>query len=121
MSKKILVVDDDELTVHLLTSRLQDAGYAVVSAGTGEEGLKLVMTEKPDVVIMDIMLPDQQGADVVKSFTQFEEIPNDIIVVFLSGIISQSDEDGGKIKIGDKTYPAIAKPIDFGQLLTLIK
>lgn len=120
MLKKILIVDDDELTIQLLTSRLQEAGYAILSAATGEEALKLTIAEKPDVVIMDIMLPDQQGSDVVKSFDRYKEIPDDLNVIFLSGIISRFDETGEKLQIGGKDYPAIAKPINFNQLLSYL-
>lgn len=120
MSKKILIVDDDDLTLRLLTSRLEDEGYAVLAAETGSAALKQAIIERPDVVIMDIMLPDMQGSDVVKCFQESKDISDTMDVVFLSGIISNEDDLGQTVQVGNQLYPAVAKPIDFDRLLTLI-
>lgn len=117
MDKKILIVDDDELTVHLLTSRLEEADYIIISATTGQAALELVLKEKPDIVIMDIMLPDMQGSDVVRELDRHSAIAEDMKVIFLSGIISSSEEEGQSLQVGQRFYPAIAKPVDFKKLL----
>ena len=121
MAKKILIVDDDELTKRLLSCRLTEEGYDVVSAQTGAESIKQAMHEKPDIVIMDIMLPDMQGSDAVKAFQDRANIADDMTIVFLSGIISRADKDDGKVQVGTKLYPAVAKPVDFDELLELIR
>jgi DNA-binding response OmpR family regulator len=120
MSKKILIVDDDALTTRLLTSRLEAAGYCIVTAENGADALKCAVWEKPDVVIMDIMLPDMQGSDVVKLIQTNSGVPKNLKIIFLSGIISQADDLDQRIQVGGQNYPAVAKPIDFEQLLSFI-
>ncbi|MGC8874810.1 MAG: response regulator transcription factor [Chloroflexia bacterium] len=56
MSKKILVVDDDPDTVEVIRLTLESKGYEVVSAANGEEGLRRVVEEKPDLIILDVMM-----------------------------------------------------------------
>ena len=120
MSKKILVVDDDVLTVRLLTDKLIRAGHIVLTAATGEEAIHQAIHERPDIVIMDIMLPDMQGSEVVKELQGHLDVIRHMKIFFLSGIISQQDDRGGKIKVGQEFYSAVAKPIDFDQVFDLI-
>lgn len=61
MNKKILVVDDEEEYRVLLDRILTGAGYAVFAAGTGQEGLKLFASHRPDLIMLDVMLPDMLG------------------------------------------------------------
>jgi len=121
MAKKILVVDDDELTKRLLSRRLIEEGYEVVTASSGAEAIQSAIKEDPDAVIMDIMLPDMQGSDVVRTFQEDVRIRGKrMTIVFLSGIISDADDAGEKIQVGGVFYPAVAKPVDFDQLLRWI-
>ncbi len=64
--KKILVVDDEEALVEALTARLQMEGYQVLSAFTGEKGLQTAQVEKPDLIILDIFLPGEDGLAILK-------------------------------------------------------
>ncbi|HSV43693.1 MAG TPA: response regulator [Candidatus Bathyarchaeia archaeon] len=118
MSRKILVVDDDELTLRLLTTRLQAARFAVIEANNGRDALRKAISDRPDIVIMDIMLPDMQGSDAVKLMQDNPELSN-IKIIFLSGIISRQDDSGQTIQVSGQFYPAVAKPIDFEKLMSL--
>jgi len=70
--KKILVVDDEE-SIHLLyREELEEEGYEVISAMTGEEGLKLFQEEKPDLVILDINMPGMDGIEVLRQMKQMQ-------------------------------------------------
>lgn len=121
MAKKILVVDDDELTKRLLSRRLIEEGYEVVTASSGAEAIQSAIKEDPDAVIMDIMLPDMLGSDVVRTFQEDVRIRGKrMAIVFLSGIISDADDAGEQIQVGGVFYPAVAKPVDFDQLLQWI-
>ena len=70
MKKKVLVVDDEQSIVTLLKYNLQQAGYDVVTAMDGEEGLNLALTANPDVILLDLMLPKKDGMDVCKELRQ---------------------------------------------------
>ncbi|MEW5895116.1 MAG: response regulator [Candidatus Omnitrophota bacterium] len=119
MPLKILIVDDDDLTLKLLTRRLESAGYKVIAAQTGEGAMKQVNLGKPDIILMDILLPDMQGSDAVKMLRERTDISKTRII-FLSSIISSDGENEQGIKVDGTFYPAIAKPIDFRLLKNLL-
>ena len=80
MTAKILVVDDEEAIVSLIAFNLKKAGYKVITASCGEEVLKLVRDENPDLVLLDIMLPGTDGLEVCRQIRQ-ESLPVAIIMV----------------------------------------
>ncbi|RSD27691.1 response regulator transcription factor [Mesobacillus subterraneus] len=70
MNKKVLVVDDEQSIVTLLQYNLEQSGYAVVTAMDGEEGIQRAAEEKPDLMILDLMLPKLDGMEVCKQLRQ---------------------------------------------------
>jgi len=68
--KKILVVDDEQSIVTLLEYNLKQAGYNVITALDGEEGLRLTLSEQPDLIVLDLMLPIMDGIEVCKELRQ---------------------------------------------------
>ncbi len=79
--KKILVIDDEE-SIHLLyKEELEEEGYKVISAMTGEEGLKLFQEERPDLVILDINMPGMDGIEVLR---QMKQMSPDVPVILSS-------------------------------------
>jgi two-component system, OmpR family, alkaline phosphatase synthesis response regulator PhoP len=70
MSKKVLVVDDEQSIVTLLTYNLEQAGFTVVTANDGEEAIEKVATEQPAFIILDLMLPKLDGVEVCKQLRQ---------------------------------------------------
>ena len=78
---KIMLIDDDE-SLHVLVRRLaEDAGYAFCSAYGGEEGLKVLGSEKPDLLLLDVMMPGTNGFDACR---QMREDGRRIPIIFLS-------------------------------------
>jgi two-component system phosphate regulon response regulator PhoB len=67
MERRVVIIEDERDVARLLEFNLQSAGFAVTSAATGAEGLAAVAKTKPDVVVLDLMLPDQSGYDVCKA------------------------------------------------------
>ncbi len=67
MERRVVIIEDERDVARLLEFNLSSAGFTVVSAGTGAEGLTAVHKHKPDVVLLDLMLPDQSGYDVCKA------------------------------------------------------
>lgn len=61
INKKILVVEDSKSYLFILTEALRDAGFTVVTAGDGEEGLETITSEKPDLILLDITMPKMDG------------------------------------------------------------
>lgn len=70
MVKKILVVDDEQSIVTLLQYNLEQAGFSVLTASDGEEGLRLASIETPDLMVLDLMLPKLDGIEVCKRLRQ---------------------------------------------------
>src|SRR4030042_327900 len=64
--KRILVVEDNEANIYLIVFILRKNGYEVIEARNGEEGIRLAVKEKPDLILMDIQLPDMDGLEVTK-------------------------------------------------------
>lgn len=70
MSKKILIVEDDEDFLNVLNTKFSDEGFLVVLAKDGEEGLAQVQKEKPDLIILDILMPKLGGIDLAKKIKE---------------------------------------------------
>jgi len=67
MERRVVIIEDERDVARLLEFNFRSAGFEVASAGTGAEGLAAVLKHKPDVVVLDLMLPDQSGYDVCKA------------------------------------------------------
>jgi CheY-like chemotaxis protein len=115
--RRILVVDDDPSARRLIKLRLSRAGYDVVTASTGEEGIQIVRTAEPDLVLMDVMMPGMGGFEATKHIRRLpggRQMP----IVFLSAL----DRTEAKVKglrMGGNDY--IAKPIKAGELLARVE
>jgi len=73
--KKVLIIEDDNLLLLTLTHQFEDAGYAVVTAANGEQGLERFTAEKPDAVILDVMMPQKDGVEMLEEIR--EQMPED--------------------------------------------
>jgi two-component system alkaline phosphatase synthesis response regulator PhoP len=73
--ERILVVDDEDAIVQLITYNLKRAGYDVISASNGEDALNLARTERPDLIILDLMLPGMDGFDVCREIRKERDTP----------------------------------------------
>jgi len=115
--KKILVVDDERDVVKAVTIRLQTAGYEVVSAYDGAQGVFAVHKEMPDLIILDIRMPAGDGfsiAQKLKESAQTSHIP----ILFLTGSPERSAEQKAE-KVGGRFY--IKKPYDPEELLDAVR
>ena len=68
--KKVLIVEDDTLLLVTLTHQFEDAGYTVLSATNGEDGVSLYLSEKPDAVVMDVMMPRKDGVEMLEEIRE---------------------------------------------------
>jgi DNA-binding response OmpR family regulator len=114
MAEKILVIEDDPSILRGLQLNLGMEGYLVRSAGDGETGLALARTERPDLVLLDVMLPRMGGLDVVREIRK--EDP-DLPVLILSAKGQELDKVAG-LQLGADDY--IVKPFGLKELLARI-
>ena len=89
--KKILLVDDEDGIQMLYREELQDSGYEVISAYTGEEGLEKVKSEAPDLVILDIQMPGMNGIETLRQM----KMDNPDLPVILSSAYNEYKQDLG--------------------------
>jgi len=84
MPKKILIVDDEPDMVTYLSTLLEDEGYMTITATDGEEGIAKVKTEKPDLVSLDLLMPNKTGIRMFRELRKDDEV-KDIPVVMVTG------------------------------------
>lgn len=111
---RILVVDDEPQIQRFLKPSLSAAGYEVVEAGTGAEALKAVATQAPDLVILDLGLPDMDGKEVIASLRGWSDIP----IVILSARDRESEKIAA-LDLGADDY--VEKPFGIGELTARIR
>jgi two-component system alkaline phosphatase synthesis response regulator PhoP/two-component system response regulator VicR len=116
-SKKILAVDDERHIVRLIQVNLERAGYQVVTAFDGPEALKKVDVEKPDLVVLDVMMPKMDGFEVLKRLQANPET-RDIPIIMLTAKAQDADVFRGWSS-GVSAY--LTKPFNPLELLTFIK
>ena len=115
--QRILVVDDEPDIVETLSFRLEAAGYDVISASDGLEGLEKARSEEPDLIILDLMLPKMDGYQVCR-LLKFDEKYSNIPVLMLTARTQETDKITG-LKTGADEY--MTKPFDSQQLLGTVK
>lgn len=117
MQKEILVVDDDLISQNMLKAALAKAGYSVVTASNGMEGIKLAMERLPSLIVLDIMMPDIDGGEVASILRKDPKTRN-IPIIFISVLISEEEE-----KSGDKKdiVSFLSKPYNREKLLNEVR
>lgn len=114
---KILLVDDEDDIRKVISKRLQNVGYIVVQAKDGLEALECVFNEKPDLILMDIMMPRMDGFEATKKLRSHLQTASIPIIMLTAKKDKQSELDG--IDVGADDY--ITKPFDNDKLLSRIK
>ena len=117
MSAHIFVVEDEKPILTLLTYNLQKEGYKVSSSSNGEEALSSIKEKKPDLVLLDWMLPDLSGIKICQYLKQDEKVKN-IPIIMLTAKGEEEDKVKG-LESGADDY--ITKPFSFNELMARIK
>ena len=102
MAKKVLIVEDEEIIYELLQRKLTQEGYEVVVAKDGEEGLAKIREEKPDLILLDIIMPKKGGFEVMEEMQKEEDI-GDIPVIVISNSGQPVELDKAK-ELGAKDW-----------------
>ena len=115
--KKILVVDDEPDIQSTLKKTLTCQGYSVIVADTGKKAIALVRSSRPDLVILDVALPDLLGGQVAEAIQGIPEM-RDIPIIFLTALLAKNEERKYGRIVGGRIM--FAKPYDAEELLTAI-
>ncbi|HBO97119.1 MAG TPA: hypothetical protein DE315_03465 [Candidatus Omnitrophica bacterium] len=119
--RTILVVDDEKEVLDWLEKKLSGENYAVLRASAAKEALEKTRKSKPDLILMDIVLPDMEGSDAVRILAE-DPATGHVPVIFMSGIISKEDERTQlEVNVGGRLYKALSKPFEFEELLKEIQ
>src|SRR4030066_2105815 len=98
---KILLIEDDALFVKMYQKKLAHEGLELIAAYDGEEGVEKTKSEKPDLIILDLMLPKMSGSDVLKKIKEDPELGS-IPVVVLTNLSTSAEEVSRCIQLGVK-------------------
>lgn len=115
--KKILVVDDDRLMVDFITECLKRGDFQVETATNGAEGLAKARSYRPDLMVLDLMMPDMHGFDVCETLRKDADF-KDLKILISSGKAYEVDKKAAK-RLGADEY--IVKPFSVDQLLTMVR
>jgi two-component system, NtrC family, response regulator AtoC len=113
--EKILIVDDERLVRWSLRQKCEEWGYQVIEAVSGEPGLRLAQTESPDLVLLDVRMPDMNGIQVLEQIRKSQDAPPVIMIT----ADPQLDDVKNALKLG--AYDFIGKPLDFEELRITIQ
>lgn len=111
MAKKILVIDDEPAVLEFVKKQLSARGYEIITAAAGIEGIHKAIEHKPNLIILDILLPDMEGTVVVdklKGYPQTKEIP----VIFMTCLVKEKEVEGKHLMGGNVYVPKPIKPDD---------
>lgn len=117
MTKKVMIVEDNELNMKLFTDLIEASGYETIQIMNGMEAVELARTHKPDLILMDIQLPEVSGLEVTKWLKEDDEL-HSIPVIAVTAFAMKGDEE--RIRQGGcEAY--ISKPISVPGFLQTIK
>ncbi len=115
--QKILLVDDSKTELHVLSELLHKRGYQVRTAENGEEALRRLQEEVPDLILMDVVMPGQNGFQLTRAITRDPQYAN-VPVIICTSKNQETDRVWG-MRQGARDY--VVKPVNPDELLAKIK
>ncbi len=116
MAKTILIVEDEPKNLTLLRDLLQVSGYSTIEAGNGKQGVELAKSQKPDLILMDIQMPEMDGLEATQ-ILKADATTSNIPILALTSYAMKGDEER-ILQAGCDGY--LAKPIDIKELLKIV-
>jgi two-component system KDP operon response regulator KdpE len=110
----VLVVDDEPRLIRFVKANLESVGYRVISAGDGSTAIRLAESEQPDMIILDVVMPDIDGFEVCRQVREFSEVP----IIMLTAKGEEADKLNG-FKVGVDDY--VTKPFGAEELIARVK
>src|ERR1700712_351971 len=115
--KKILLVDDSKTELHYLSGVLLKRGYSVRTAENGDEAMRRLAEDKPDLILMDVVMPGQNGFQLTRAITR-DPLYADVPIIMCTSKNQETDRVWG-MRQGARDY--ITKPVNADELLAKIK
>ena len=116
---KLLIVDDEPDAVLILAKTLSARGYEVTTAGRGQQAIMLAKAENPDLILLDILMPDMDGTQVAAALQEDPTTQNTPVIFLTCLIIKKTQEISSRYHDAGR-YAFIAKPYDLDKLLAEI-
>ncbi len=114
--KKILIIEDNAMNMELFSDLLEHEGYSILQAINGKDGFNMAKRDKPNLILLDVGLPDMKGIEVVRKFKE-DHITKDIILVICTASIMKEEKEE-IMNAGCDGF--IAKPIDTKEFIKTI-
>ncbi len=114
--KTVLVVDDSPTDTHVLSEMLQKNGFSVLTASSGEEGIEIARAQKPDLVLMDIVMPGMSGFEATRAIAKDKETGG--IPVIICTTKDQETDKAWGLRQGASAY--VVKPVQESELIAKI-
>lgn len=117
-NKKILLIEDDEGFVYILRKSLEKEGFLIVVSGTGEDGIEKAKTEKPDLIILDVLLPGIDGTQVA---AKLKEAGSNIPIMYLSNVNDPKRISQGIVASGGEADFIVKTDVHVDEIIERIK
>lgn len=114
----ILIVDDEQRLLELYSAILRKEGYEILTANNARTAFDLAVAEKPDLILLDVMMPALDGGDAV-AYLSGSASTQDIPVIFLTSLVTEDEVDAGRGKIGGREY--ISKSTPMAKVVAVVK
>ena len=116
-TQRILVVDDDKSIIEIVQAYLEQAGYSVVTTYNGTSAMHILYHEKPDLLILDLMLPDRDGWDITSSIRRDKQLSS-IPIIMLTARVDDSEKIVG-LELGADDY--VTKPFNPREIVARVR
>lgn len=118
-AKKILIADDEQDVLNVLTKKLVQKNFLVTAVSRGKDAIEKCKLDKPDVILLDIVMPDMDGYEVASAIRE-EEGLKDVPIIFLTG--KELEHTGIERRVEDiGAYDYLIKPCTFDEIVNKIK
>ncbi len=114
-AKKVLIIDDDPIFLRLVDQVLTQQGYEVLKTGSGQEGLRLLFAEKPDIVLLDVVMPRMDGWQTCQRIREISDVP----IIMLTGKQKAEEDIVRGLDYGADEY--LFKPVGNRELVARVR